>query len=65
MLPPYRIAFRAETRAMWLRDPRGAASLHYRNRAKIMITVTALPFLCVSTSAIRYGFCAGVNGIGV
>ena len=65
MLPPYRIAFRAETRAMWLRDPRGAASLRYRNRAKIMITVTVLPFLCVSRSPIRYGFCDGVNAIGV
>ena len=65
MLPPYRIAFRTETRAMRLRDPRGAASLRYRNRAKIMITVTVLPFLCVSRSPIRYGFCDGVNAIGV
>ena len=64
MLAPYRIAFGAETRAMRLRDPRGAASLRYRNRAKIMITVTVLPFLCVSRSPIRYGFCAGVNAIG-
>ena len=65
MLAPYRIAFRPETRAMRLRDPRGAASLSYRNRAKIMITVTVLPFLCVSRSPIRYCFCARVNAIWV
>ena len=64
MLAPYRIAFRAETRAMRLKDPRGVASLRYRNRAKIMITVT-VPFLCVSRSPIQYGFCAGVNAVGV
>ena len=63
MLAPYQIVFRAETRAMRLRDPRGAASLRYRNRAKIMITVTILPFLCVSRSPIRFGFCAGINAI--
>ena len=67
MLAPYRIVFRAETRAMRLRDLRRAVSIRYmyRNRAKIMITVTVLPFLCVSRSPIRYGFCAGVNAIGV
>ena len=66
MLAQYQIAFRAETRAMRLRDLRGAASLRYRNRAKIMITVTVLPFfICVSRSPIRYGFCAGVNAVGV
>ena len=38
------------------RDPRGAASLRYRKRAKS-------PFWCVNRSLIRYGFCTGAKGI--
>ena len=38
------------------RDPRGAASLRYRKRAKS-------PFLCVNRNPVRNGFCAGVKAI--
>ena len=38
------------------RDPRGAASLRYRKRAKS-------PFWCVNRSLIRYGFYAGAKAI--
>ena len=68
MFTVYRIAFRADTKALQysVHTYPICDRLHFRDRpgaAPLQKHAPKSPFLCVNRIPIRYGFCAGVKAI--